>query len=358
MNVATDNTDRHCSRCGLPLTDVASRESGQGPVCRQKNTHLFAKTIPANYAMVTALALGMTSDWFHEETGKTWNSVQKSLRKIAAKACEASEDPTCFVVRGADLRAVVQKLDFMCSYRHPHASARRNLVELVRQLGYVGLAGVLSGEASTSKSRLWFDQGRVHMTGLNNRSGWSAMGKVPGIVRPLRGRKDPYSAPAAQAEAFVAVVRQYWPMFDENAEDVIKSASSWASTNPGVAQASSASTQSVPRFLAEVRSADFTCSFPWVRNGNMGAFLTNLKTIPASGRSYDPNTRKWSFRTEHLETVLGMARASGLFGIVDSMTTSATTPEGIYRSAEQRQQAARARGRNSTWFSTRGRWIR
>ena len=47
------NDVRHCSRCGLPLTDCASIERGQGPICTHKDTSVFAKTIPANFPVAT-----------------------------------------------------------------------------------------------------------------------------------------------------------------------------------------------------------------------------------------------------------------------------------------------------------------
>lgn len=356
MTLVTDNTDRFCSRCGLPLTDVASRECGVGPVCRKKDTHLYAKNIPANYPSATALGMGMTGDWFHREVRKTWALVQKRLQKIAARAMASAEDNSLFHVKGEDLRKIVTDLDLMCSYRHPNSQARSNLITMVNALGYVGLAAVLSGEASTSKSELWFENGRVFMKGLNNRSGWRAMGQIPGVVRPSsRTRKDPYSAPAAQAVPFINLVRRFWPLFEGSDTEITAKASEWAKAHASEAMAASTSTQAVNRFLAELRSEDFVCSFPWVRTGNMAGFLTALKTIPAQGRSYDPLTRKWSFRKEHLTAVLDMARKSGLFGIVDSIETSLTTPQGVYRSYQERLDAGRRQGQYSTWFTTRGR---
>lgn len=351
--LTTDNTDRYCSRCRLPLTDVASRECGVGPVCRQKDTHLYAKTIPANYAVAQALVMGIPADgegWLHAQAQETWTAFYKAFNRLASAACQSTDGDT-FSVQGQDLRKVITQLDFMCSWSHPNRKTRDILITVVDKLGYVGLAGVLSGTASTSKSRLWFENGRVHMTGLNNRSGWTAMGQIPGIVRPSRFRKDPYSAPAAQAEAFVNVVRRFWPLYEGSAPELLLEAAQWVASCPAAAQAAQASTEAVSRFTASIRSEDFTVSFPWVRGANMNALIARFKSIPAGERSYNPQTRKWAFRSAHLETVLNIARESRIFGVVDSVQTTDPTPSGVYLSHSNRTQGARVAGRNSTWFS-------
>lgn len=360
--LTTDNTSRFCSRCRLPLTDVASRECGVGPVCRRKDTHLYAKTIPANYAVAQALVMGMTATgegWFHEESLSTWKAFYRSFMRLATKACSSTEGST-FSISGQDLRKVVTQLDFMCSYAHPNAKAREFLIRTVEHLGYVGLASVLSGEASTSKSKLWFENGRVHMQGLNNRSGWIAMGKIPGCTRPSRYTKSPYSAPAAQASDFIAATRRFWPLYEGSAENILGEAQAWVEAHPVVASQAATSTQAVNRFCATLRSQDFTCSFPWVRGANMAGLITQLKTIPAGDRSFDYATKSWSFLLVHLPAVLDMTRKSGIFGVVDTCTppsSMAITPAGVYRSGAvaraQRTESARVAGRNATWFSGR-----
>jgi len=329
-------------------------------VCRAKNTHLFAKTIPANYSIAQALAWGLNekvSTGMHPDTRAGWSKAYKSLNRMCERALAATEEIS-FSVRGQDLRKVVTALDFMCSYAHPDSDVRRMLNKLVGSLGYVGLAGVLSGEASTSKSRLWFENGRILMQGLNNTSGWRAMGEIPGIQRPLRGRKAPYSAPAVQAEAFVALARRYWPMFEESETEVLAQARTWCRENAQAAQEAQASAAPVHTFSVTVRSADFLTTFPWVRGANMAGFLTQLKTIPAGDRSYNPATRQWSFRTAHLQTVLGMARASGIFPNVTEVQSQDETPAGTYRTQAERTQAARAIGRYNTWHSAGRGWRR
>lgn len=302
----TDNTRRHCSRCGQPLTDAASRECGVGPVCRKKDNHLFAKTIPANYAVavVHLLALGQ-GDRLHEDACSTFLRMRKTLLKRAEKAAQANDDTTALKLRGQDLRKIVGDLDFLCSFEHHDYSAKTSIVEIVRALGYVGLAGVLAGEASTSPAKVYFKNGRVYLEGLGNTSGWRTMRKISGITSPrTRGDRTPYSAPAAQIEAFKAAVMRHWPLYEGDFADIEQKCEAFQrSLSAELAEAAQEST--VPTFLAtiRIRTADFCVSFPWRKDRNMSAFLGELKSIPASGRSYDPPSKAWSFKTEHLDTV-------------------------------------------------------
>lgn len=361
MSLLTDNTRRFCSRCRLPLEDAASRECGVGPVCRKKDNHLFAKTIPANYAVAQAIVMGIPADgggMFAPETVGTWAKARKSFMRIASKVLASNESGETFRVTGGDTRKIVTALDFMCSYSHPDQNARTYLTNIVDALGYVGLAGVLSGVASTSKSRIWFENGRVYMEGLNNTSGWRAMGAIPGVERPTsRYRKTPYSCPAASAQAFLDTVRRFWPMYEGDEQNILAQAQQWVSQHPVVAAQNAASTQAVNLFEITLRTQDFKVTFPWVRGKNMYGLINQFKAaIPADQRSYDAASKSWCFRMEQLATVRRIAMESGIFGdewgtgIVEQQSND-LTPEGLYRSAQERREGARAQGRAQTYHS-------
>jgi hypothetical protein len=66
---------RHCSRCNLPLTDFSSWERGFGPICAKKDTHLFAKTIPANFAMATAHAMSVKTSNLPKDIVSVWTDL-------------------------------------------------------------------------------------------------------------------------------------------------------------------------------------------------------------------------------------------------------------------------------------------
>lgn len=286
----TDNTARFCSRCGDALTDPASRECGVGPVCRRKDTHLYAKTIAANFGIATIRAMSVVETDLAPEVRDTWKAAVKRLLKAAEKVANLTDDATIMRRTGADLREVIRACDLICSYANPGRSVRSTMVDIINACGYVGLAAVISGQASTSPSRVWFENGRLFMSGLGNKSGWAAMRQIPGIVTPRnRGDRSPYSAPATEATAFLANVRRFWPMYEGDIAALASTAATWVASNPVLAAAPAAP---VNPFVATVRTADFTVNFPWVRGANMMGFMSQLKTIPANERSYDAPTAR------------------------------------------------------------------
>ena len=327
----TDNTIRRCSRCGDALTDPASRECGVGPVCRKKDTHLYAKTIVANFGIATVRALSMHENMLASEVVDTWKDTVQKLLKAAEKVANITDDATIMQRTGADLRAVVRACDLICSYEHPDYNVRKIAIDVVQACGYIGLAAVLSGEASTSPSKVWFENGRVYMTGLGNKSGWAAMRQIPGITTPkYRGDRAPYSAPAAHAESFIDNVRRYWPMYEGDINQVQSEAANWVANNPVRSSIAATSTTPVHSFVATLRSQDFTVQFPWVRNQNMFELLNQFKAIPAKDRSYDAVNRIWSFTINHLDRILDLAKNSNMFEDIRKVETDTETPVGIY----------------------------
>lgn len=335
----TDNTLRHCSRCGDNLTDPASRECGVGPICRKKDTHLYAKTIAANFGIATIRALSVRSDMLAAECVDVWNGAVQKLLKAAEKVANITDDDLIIRRTGADLREIMRACDLLCSYEHPNGTVRNAVIDVVHACGYVGLAGVLAGQASTSPSRVWFENGRVYMSGLGNKSGWSAMRSIPGILTPkYRGDRSPYSAPAAHADKFLANVRRYWPLYEGDINQVATDADAWVQTNAQLAQASAASTAPVNVFRLTTRTMDFTVSFPWIRGQNMYALTNQFKTIAANQRSYDANTRTWSFTLDNLDRVMEMAQSTNLFDEIRKVDSEEQTPVGLYdRNSTQRR---------------------
>lgn len=332
----TDNTRRFCSRCGESLTDPASREHGQGPVCRRKDNHLYAKLIPANYAVAVVHALAVKADMLAPECVVLWSKTQKTIMRRAEKAQNASTDIHQLKLVGQDLRDTVRNLDFMCSWSHPSHEVRNHLVEMIGALGYVGLAAVIGGKASTSPAKVWFDanaSGRILLECLGNTSGWSTMGKIPGVIRPrYRGDRTPYSVPAGQHEAFLAAVRTHWPMYEGDLDAIKAEAVAYVAAHPPVAPAAPAA----PVYAATMtaRTMDFTLKFDWRPGANMYGLVNALKAgIPSTDRRYDPNTKMWSFKFGQEKAVWGILRNSGIFTAMcgpGKPNGSNPTPEGLY----------------------------
>lgn len=329
-SLTVDNTRRHCSRCGLSLTDAASREAGVGPVCRAKDNHLYAKSIPANYTMAVATLLAMKDgEGLCEETVKVYKRLKATLIRRAERASRDSVDITKFHHTGEDLRKIITDLDWLCSWAHPARDAHSTFVSVIRHLGYVGLAAVIGGDASTSPSKVWFENGRIYMSGLGNTSGWRTMRKIPGIVTPRgRGDRTPYSAPADQFAPFALAVMTHWPLFEGDLDALRQECASFIANNPAAAKVVAGKTAS--SYVAKIvtRSSDFTLSFPWRKDRSMSEFLAALKSVPAAERSYDASTKMWSFKLAHLERVKGFCEK--VYDQVSVSNPGTDTPEGLY----------------------------
>jgi hypothetical protein len=295
---------RFCSRCGQPLTDPASVECGVGPICRGKDNHLYAKTIPANLPLASAIVLGTDPSQFPTELADEWSKVRDQFIALMAR----TEQQTALLFTGADFRQIVRKIDWFLSWRMG-TTLRNRLVKVVHGLGYIGLAGVLSGEASTSEAKVWFENGRVYLSGKANRHGFSAMRRIPGITYPRRrGDRTPYSAPADQATPFLDAVAAFWPMYEGNLIQVRETASAWTEANRAPATVTLRPT-SVPRTrpvngaLITRHATHFTLKFDWVAGAKMYEMVNALKTIPYADRKYNPASKEWTFRLVHLDRV-------------------------------------------------------
>jgi hypothetical protein len=325
--LVSDTTHRACSRCGESLTDPASREHGVGPVCRRKDTHLYAKTIEANFATASARALGIVPDMLHPETHSLWRTT---VRDLFTQMKAAQTDSDYRVWTGTDQREIIRSLDFLLSYRHPHASTRQMIIEVIANLGYVGLAGVLSGDASTTTATLSFANGRVSLVGASCTPGFRAMRRIPGIVLPRhRGSRLPYTAPASQAVAFCNVVRTHWPMYEGDMTAILAQAASHVAANPPVVAAPVVRAVELPvmRLSDDLRAfagrPQFSLTFPWRRDMDMFGFVNSLKaTVPYTARSYNPSTKVWTISRTQWSAVEELCRRA--FGGVNAFAMDAS----------------------------------
>jgi len=354
--------------------------TGVGSVCAKKDVKLMALAIPANYGQAMIFAMAMHDEMLAPETVEVWHKAYKSLLKCAEKAANASTDMTVMTQTGNDLREVIRACDFLCSFEHPRAlgggtyiNVKNSMVQIIRALGYVGLAGVISGQASTSASKIWFEKGRVFMTGLGNTSGWQTMKKIPGIVTPrFRGDRAPYTAPACSAVAFLAAVQAHWPMYEGDVASITAEASTWLQTQPapvsftvnangtlantsGPGQSPGASgVQAKPGSGAVItlRSEDVVLKFNWVNSANMYGFMAALKGVCApKERGYSPATKEWSFLLCHLDRLVEVIEKTEIYGkprvVVpekDLGQARAVTPIGLYGASKPAY-----RGKSRPW---------
>lgn len=335
------NERRHCSRCGKGLEDPASEERGVGPVCALKDTALYSRTIAANYAGATSILLTFSGD----ESG-TWrglpqnilerfkNMMTKVLRQ-GERATLARWDGTEINLPGQDLRSVIKDLDWMLSHKMEERP-RKLLIQVVKFLGYVELAAVLSQEASTTPARLWFKDGVIYLKGKSCKAGFVGMRGIDGITIPRRGSEMPYTCPAYQAEKFLSVVQDFWPMYEIKGEDgtttlqgatletMKQTAQEWLQAH----RAPVPQTPSLPVTygpLATVKGPrgpvshlvgeTFELSFPWLfeKTKEMYVLVGHLKTISKLERYFDGEKKVWIFLSKHKDFVL--SKVTALFTI-------------------------------------------
>lgn len=302
------NQGRYCSRCGAGLEDPASEQRGTGPVCAAKDTVLFARMIPANYAGATAILLGMHSAALPEIVRERFEAMKTKLLNKAEKAQRTNDDPSFLQIQGQDLRPIIKEIDWILSY-HMDAQMRRFLVKIVKFLGYVELAGVLGQEASTSPATVTFDPntGLVSLVGKSCKMGYYAMRGIEGITTPkFRGDTKPYTAPAKAIDKFLEIVQDYWPMYEGDLEEIRQTAKQWhmvKGATEAVAHAQAASlsptaTLKVHSLMGFDSGLWVEFSFPWLpgKKTEMYGIVNAIKTIPWQDRKYNQNTKSWLVR--------------------------------------------------------------
>lgn len=323
---------RFCSRCRCELTDYASMERGMGPQCAGKSTALYAKTIPANYAMANIFGLAISDTFVHADCLPIWLETKQKLLE-ATQYTASLEQSNTFSWTGEDLRKIVKNIDFILSYRHPRETTRENLIKVVMHLGYIGLAGVLSGEASTGEARLWFEDGLVKLQGSRNKHAYRAFAMLRGTKLP-RAVGQPYVAPISLLEPFLSLVLQYYPMYAGDFDMIRREANAWVP--PPLSQQPISTSPVVPDSLdgiayIRIRSEDFTLQFNWMRQHNMNSFIANLKnSIPYNERAFDVVTKLWRFKHSHLETVKNVINNTGFFTETIEFNTGESTPSNSY----------------------------
>jgi hypothetical protein len=210
---AADNNrkTRMCSRCGDILTDTAFLETGVDANCQQLSNMLYSRTIKANLPAAIALILSMQDKDFPQETQNNFTKAKHSLLKIAEKVAQSGNpfDPT---KKGYDLREIIQTFDWMLSFSLSETQ-KNLLVTIVLHLGYVGLAGILAGQASTKEAKIWFEKGRLYLSGAYEKHGHVAFEKSPDSVISRKKREKLYSLPASDFTRFKFIVMTHWPNY-------------------------------------------------------------------------------------------------------------------------------------------------
>lgn len=335
------NDVRHCSRCESALTDPASWERGIGPICAKKDTHLFAKTIPANFSMATIHAMGVKRDMLPVALQPVWTALYDFLfeKSEAAMTANANAGTFTFHFSGEDCRQIAKVIDFMLSFSMDRDN-KNHLIQIVKNLGFVGLAGVLAGQSSTGEAELKFADGKLFLTGSSNRAGFDVMRKIPGIVIPRKRGGGAYEAPAAQYEKFIAATMEFWPCFDGQVDEIVEQCKTWIAANPtNVAEQKKLTGKPVATIVN--RSNDFTIGFAWDKTVTR-RLVDEIKSIPAKERSYDAVSKLWAINNAHKDKLVKLFGEH--YDIVES--AGGQTPAPVKNTYKPRYGGQRGYGTN------------
>ena len=260
---------RACSRCGKALDDAASKEYGIGPVCRKLDNALLARLIPARVADAQMLAALVRETDLPAPTHATFANVMADLLDFASK----------------DWRLTVKRIEWVLSWSLPSLT-HTTLIDVVRSLGYVGLASLLSGEAATGKTTVTCENGRLYLYGPRNKTGAVEFKKIKGrMFHPKTAEtKACWSVPAAKADEFYTVVMTYWPNVT-GLEEAVEA----AKVAPVVASAP----VPAPTYVTEANGV-LKVKTPY----NAG-FVDALKALPYKARKWNGIEKVWEVSVEY-----------------------------------------------------------
>lgn len=338
------NDVRHCSRCNLPLTDAASWERGIGPICAKKDTHLFAKTIPANFTMATMHAITVETSALPLATQEVWSALRDVLFEKAQSAINAANvGAFTFSLSGEDCRLVAKVIDWMLSFPMV-TTVKHQLIQIVKFLGFVGLAGVLSGMSSTGEAELKFDEslGKLFLTGSSNKAGFGVMRLIPGIVVPRKRGGGAYEAPATQHESFIAAVMEFWPCFNGEVDKIVEQCKAWIAANPVKASVQQKRGLPEAQMVNRTVSGDFTITFKWL-TAVSPRIVDEIKALPLKDRRYDPASKTWAIQFSHYDAVKALLDPH--YDVVQTESNVAPAPVAKYPNIARR-----------SWYGSRARF--
>jgi len=202
MYAPSNHGSRHCFRCSLPLTDAASLNEGIGPICRKLDNAILARLIPSDMVKVLAAYQSVDPLTLTPETLNTFMSLEEALR--------AEDAP-----QRDDWRKEVKRIEWMLSHGQTYQNIQA-LKAVVLALGYVGLVSLWNGDAATGLGTCFAIEGRLTLTGPQNKAARIAFKKIQGWkFHPASAEfpKAVWSVPAAAFREFRLAIISHYPNF-------------------------------------------------------------------------------------------------------------------------------------------------
>lgn len=285
--MTSHNAGRVCHRCGKELTDAASMEEGIGPICRKLDNALLAARIPSNVAEARAITNALGIESLVSETMKTAMEV---VNAICGPGAESR----------ADWRKEVKRIEWLLSFPENVERVGGTLTAIVRALGYVGLASLWEGKASTGVARLRIVGNCIHIAGPRNADFRYAVKQLPvWRFHPAQGDdKAEWSVPIAYHEAFNKLVLAYYPNCPTRESVMAEAAAMFAAVMAGTKGA-----PVKPVAASKVRVED---NGQWLRvfAPYNAAFISAVKSFPYGDRKWSPTDRCWEVQAHRRDVLM------------------------------------------------------
>lgn len=275
---------RHCIRCDKQLTDAASMEVGVGPICRKLDNAILAQSIPANVEQALNAFAGIPADQFSAVTVHVLNEVLQSLMAGGK----------------TDWRKEVKQMEWLLSYEDIRKVAFKPMLAAVQALGYVGLASLWAGEASTGLATVRFENGRLYVNGPMNKYARYALKRIPNCL--FHGATKEWSVPAHAFSAFEKAIHAHYPVNTGLSEALAAAKLHSAPVAAPVAAPAVVSAPVSPRLVVEAEGGVLKVITPY-----KATFVAALKSaLPYNARRWDGVAKHWVVEEKFRTTVLGL----------------------------------------------------
>ena len=198
-----------CAVCHADLSDSLSIERGVGPTCwRHVRRSMDQNVVEPSWPLAVVTAEQLDPATWPDAARERLKLVRSTVQITGGLVAEGlggtfNEDNT--------VKALVNELRWLACWTVTPTQSDL-VVELVRVLGFPSLAGLLTGHASTGKSRVFARDGRIWLVGSRCTAGNRALKAIPGRqAHPSHHDGFAWSVPVTQAAAFRDVVMRYWP---------------------------------------------------------------------------------------------------------------------------------------------------
>lgn len=244
-----------------------------------------------------------------------------------AAAADGYKDQAFMEAIGSDNRLIIRAIDTVLSFRGVGRELRVALIRLVKELGYVGVAGVMAGHGSTGPSKLTFNvvSGTMTLTGSKNKPGIMVLREQVSRGKLVTYPCFSYVANAVDAIKLMDIALEYWPMLDESVDVVAltQQVKDWIVAHPPVAAPAYAKATSAPQTTpgspyVSVRVIDGMSigvtiqNFDWKGYRCTGVVNRIKADINPKRRKYDGMTREWKISDtpfeEAVQTVTEFAK--------------------------------------------------